>query len=666
MSQERKDSPLSPGMRMLTGVSGKAVTIISVLMSLYALLYSGRLFDRLGLYIPAVPHRSLILAFVLALCFLLLPMGKRQNKNRLPWYDIILALIAVSGPLYNFFFWERNIDRYAFSQFYPYETILCYTTVLTLLEASRRVIGLAFPLVAVGFLLYTFFGPYVPGALRIPFLSFADITLYLTYQDSGVYGIALGLASTVILMFIIFSRFLFVTGAGEFFINLALSLMGHVRGGPAKVSVVASALFGTVSGSTTANVASTGVFTIPMMKRIGYRPEFAGAVESVASNGGQIMPPVMGMVAFLMAEFLGVSYWSICVAAFVPALLYYIAVFVMVDAEAARQGLSGLPRSECPSFIKTLKSGWIFLLPLVGLVYLLGVLQYSAETSVLYATGMIIILAILKWAFGAYQRHESLAQRHLGSAYKMGISGLSGGAIGIIPVATGCALAGVVIGAMSITQLGLKMADLAVSIAAGNQLVLLMLAAVACFILGMGMSSLPAYIMVVIVVAPALLRMGVPALSSHFFVFWWSLTSFITPPVAMAAYVAAAIAQTSPNKVALNATRLGICTFVLPFMLVYNPALMLKGTLPEILQAVLLALIGVVLLSWGLGGYALKRTSPWQRVFLLIAGIVFMTMDIRLALGGIVLGATTIIWQMRDKLRERRAVWAQASVTQPK
>jgi len=419
------------------------------------------------------------------------------------------------------------------------------------------------------------------------------------------------------------------------------------------VAVVASGFMGMMSGATTANIASTGVFTIPLMKKTGYTPEFAGAVETVASNGGQIMPPIMGLVAFVMAEWLGIKYWNICLVSFIPAFLYFTAVFIMVDSEAARVGLRGMPRSECPPLLKTLKEGWIFLIPLFLLIFLLGVLMYTPETSVLYALAALLLLSAIKWAIGVPKKGGSTAQGYAQTAWRTGVAGLKGGGEGMIMPGIACACAGIIIGTLSVTQIGIVLSDAAVALAGGNQLILLALAAFACFILGMGMSSLPAYILVVIVVAPALLKFGVPPLASHLFIFWFAIVSFITPPVAIGAYVAAGIAGGSPMKTGLRAVRLGFCTFTLPFMLVYNPALILQGSAGEIILAVITSLVGVAFISWGIGGYFLRRENLWQQLLLLAAGIMFITLQTQTVIIGLILGAIVTAWQVRTLRRER-------------
>jgi len=648
-----EEKPAGATQTLPSGTTGKLVTIVGVMASIYAILFVSHVNDALGIFIPQVAHRSLILAFLLTLCFLLLPAGRGKPGGKLAWYDILLILIGVAGPVYNFFTWSGNAERYAFQEFHTFEIVFCFTTILAVLEAARRAIGPGMPLVALLFLLHMFFGNQLSGVFHVHKVMIPDVVYAFAYYDAGIYGIALGVAATIIIMFIIFSQFMFATGAGDFMIKLALSIFGHVRGGPAKVAVVASGFMGMMSGATTANIASTGVFTIPMMKRTGYTPEFAGAVETVASNGGQVMPPIMGLVAFVMAQWLGINYWSICLVSFIPAFLYFTAVFIMVDSEAARVGLRGMPRSECPPLLKTLKEGWIFLIPLFLLIFLLGVLMYSPETSILYALGALLLLSVIKWVSGAYKKKDTTAQGAAKSAWKVGVAGLSGGATGMIRPGIACACAGLIIGALSVTQIGIVLSDAAVALAGGNQLILLALAAFACFILGMGMSSLPAYILVVIVVAPALQNFGVAPLASHLFIFWFAIVSFITPPVAIGAYVAAGIAGGNPMKTGLRAVRLGFCTYTLPFMFVYNPALILQGSPGEIALALVASLVGIAFLAWGIGGYFLRRENLPQQLLLLAAGIAFITMEPKMVSVGLVLGAIVTGWQVRTLLRER-------------
>ncbi|MFC1907345.1 TRAP transporter permease [Chloroflexota bacterium] len=652
VEQEERHHRETTNLRLFKGAKAKLVTVVASLLSIYVLLFVTRIFDAIGVFIPQVAHRSLFLAFLLTLCFLLLPIRKGEPRNKLPWYDILFIVLSLVPTLYNFFTWRGNADRYAFHDFYTFEIIFAFITIFVVLEATRRAIGLAMPLVALIFLLHMFFGTHLTGVFHVHEVIMTDVASAFVFHDTGIYGIALGVAASIIIMFILFSQFMFATGAGDFFINLALSLFGHVRGGPAKVAVVASGFMGMMSGATTANIAATGVFTIPMMKRIGYKPEFAGAVETVASNGGQIMPPIMGLVAFVMAEWLGMRYWQIALISFIPAFLYFTAVFIMVDSEAAKLGLRGMSRSECPPLLKTLREGWIFLLPLFGLIIFLGVLLYSPETSILYSLGMLLLLSVFKWMLRTYRKGSITFQGAAQPAGRIAVTGLKGGATGMLMPGIACACAGIIIGALSITQIGIVLSDAAVALAGDNQLILLALAALACLILGMGMGSLPAYIMVVIIVAPALLKFGVPPLPTHLFVFWFAIVSFITPPVAVGAYVAAGIAGAEPMKTGLRAIRLGFCTYTLPFMFVYNPALLLQGSAVEIALAAVTSLVGIALLAWGIGGYLLRKENLLQQIMLLAAGLFFITMNPNLVIGGLILGGIVVVWQFRAMRQE--------------
>ena len=630
------------------------ITVIATLLSLYAILYVldvGQVFSR---YVENVQHCAVVLAFFLSLTFLIHPTNPKL-KTKIPWYDIIIIILAIAGPLYLVFVWKSQQFRISFEEFHTVEYVLAFVTVLMVLEATKRIMGIAMPLVALFFIIHATFGSYFPGFLRVASATPARLAHILFYSNEGLYGIALSVASTVILMFIIFGQFLMKSGAGDFFVNLALSVLGHVRGGPAKVAVLASAFFGTMTGATTANIATTGVFTIPMMKKIGYRPEFAAAVETVASNGGQIMPPVMGTVAFIMAEWLNVSYWSICVAAFIPAVLYYVAEFIMVDGEAVRLGLKGSPRAECPPFWKTLRAGWFYVLPVVALIFLIGALRYSPQYSALYALAIMLALSAITGLLSVFKRKARLDSSTAKSSANLIINGLAGGAREALSAGTACATAGLIIGSLSLTQLGIKLSAAIVAVAGGNELLLLSLAAAACYVLGMGMSSVPCYMMVVILVAPALLKFGVPPLASHLFVFYWAITSFITPPVAVGSYVAAAIAKAKPMQTGFEAMRLGISTFIVPFMFVYRRGLLLEGTAGDIILTCAVSLIGIVLLSWGLGRNALRQTSWTQSVLLTIAGLLLVIPNWTVNITGAVIGGFILLWQIRDIISARAA-----------
>jgi TRAP transporter 4TM/12TM fusion protein len=621
------------------GVKARIVSVIAITMALYNLFYFSHAFEKMGIYILAASHAAANVGFILVLVFLLAPIKKGIPRDKIPWYDSLFAFFSALGTGYFFFMGRGMIMRDALPDIFSVDLLMGSLTIILILEASRRVIGVAMPMIAIFFILETMFSNYIPGLFQGRGFSWGSIVKQLYIWDAGIFGIPMYVASTIVIAFIIFSNFLQHSGAGKFIIDVAFSLFGSFKGGPAKVAVVASALFGTISGSTSANVAGTGVFTIPMMKQVGYKPHFAGAVEAVASNGGQIMPPVMGAVAFIMCEFLQISYISVCIAALLPAILYFLALLIMVHLEALKEGLRGLPREMLPSFKKTMWSGWFYLIPIVVLVFFLAFHQYSPEFAVLYALGSLFLV-------GLFKKGSILRLRKITECLKS--SGLA-----MLEVGTACATAGIIIGCIGLSGLGQKLSTGLVSLSGGSLPVLLVVTAIAAFILGMGMTSIPIYIMLVILVAPALIQMGVLPLAAHLFVFYWGLVSFITPPVCIAAFVAAAIAESKPFQTGWQATKLGIASFIIPFFFVYSPVLLLKGPPWEIMQAVITSSLGIVALSASVSGYGLRHLNFWERLLLFGAAMLLIHVGwktdlVGFALMGIV-ASNQIIGRRRQK-----------------
>lgn len=626
--------------RQLKGLLGKVLTVITVGYCLFAILYIGHVFERFGIYINVVSYRALFLAFLTTLTFLMLPVSG-SKRGKVPWYDLLFLVLGIAGPVYIFLIYERfAATRFAFGEFYPYEIVLAILTTLSVLEIARRIVGMAMSIIAIIFLLHVGFGSYLPGDFYVPATTLDDAVHFLVYSPEGIFGTILGVASRLIIMFVIFSQFLQVTPLGKFFINISLALLGHVRGGPAKVAVVASSLFGTLSGSPNANVAATGTFTIPLMKSIGYKPNFAGAVEAVASSGGQIMPPIMGVCAFIMADLLRIPYWNVCVAALIPALLYYLAVFIAVDAEAVKNGLSGVPRDQCPPVLQTLKEGWAALIPLVVLVLLLGALRYDAATAALYATVVLIIVSMI----------PKRTRLKLGDF----VEGFRGTGPATLAAGNACACAGVMVGALMITQSGLRLSDLIVKLSGGNLLLLLVLAGALTYLFGMGMASVPAYLMVVVLVAPALVKLGLPGLVAHMFVFYWIVIHFYTPPVCTAVYTACGISGGSPMRTALTSMRISIASYIVAFMLVYRQELLLlKGSPLDIILVSLVCAIGVAFLAWGLAGFVLShKINVWQRALLISGSTVLFLPYLLSNIIGLALGGSVFAWTgMEQRLR---------------
>jgi TRAP transporter 4TM/12TM fusion protein len=613
------------------GWLGKTIAVLGVLYTVYHILFISHALERLGIYLHSEEHLSLSLGLILTVAFLALPLRRGPPRNTVPWYDVILIMVSIAATGYIFLFFETNIAIRGITA-NTIETILGSLLIVAVLEATRRAIGLVFPAVAAFFVIH----PLIAGYLPIDILHFRNIPLprimgTLYSWPEGLFGVPMYVAGTILVAFIFFAQFLTRSGAGAFFIDIAMGLFGRFRGGPAKAAVFSSALFGTLSGSTTANVTSTGVFTIPLMKRIGYKPAFAGAVETVASNGGQIMPPVMGAVAFLIAEFLGIGYGQIIIVAAVPAIIYFLTVFFQIDFEAAKSSIRGSPRSELPKAGETFRNGWFYIVPLLVLVFLLVGPRYSPQLSALYS--VLVLIAVLSFT---KKSRAKMTPTSIMAAFE-------GTARTMIMVSVACASAGLVVGSMFLTATGLRLAGALQSVAGGIELLLLVAAALTCFILGMGMSSIPAYLIVAVTVVPALTQppYEVIPLAAHMFSFYWAIVSFITPPVAIAAYAAAAIAGANPMATALNATRLGVATFVLPFAFIYNPALLLYGSPIEILSAVAFALVGALALSAGVARYLLRRATIWETVLLIAAGLAMTVLaDVWIKLAALgVLGA---------------------------
>lgn len=631
---EREDE--KAGKRSLTGSASFLFTALAVSMSLFHLYTAGYM------VFTAMVQRSLHLGLALVLIFLHFPPTHKANRNHVPLLDWVLIFLSAVTCLYITFNWEALSEAVRIASPNEVDMLLGIIATLLVLESTRRTAGLALPLVAIGFILYGFLGPHMPGMLNhpgIPLNQFIGMNYLFT---EGIFGTPLGVSATFVIVFIIFGAFLEQSGGGKFFIDLACALFGAVRGGPAKIAIFSSGFFGTISGSAVANVVGTGTFTIPMMKKIGYRPHFAGAVEAVASTGGLIMPPVMGAAAFVMAEILGVSYISVCIAAVLPAVLYYISLFVFIDLEAAKEGLRGIPKEEKPKIRQVLREGGHLLIPPALLVYLLAFLQWSAMKAGFYAVVATVGLAMLR-------KNTRLDGRKL-------IAALRKGATGALQVAAVCACAGIVIAIVSITGLGLTFSSVLIQMAHGNLFLLLVLTMVASLILGMGLPATPCYIILAVLAAPAIMEMKISPMAAHLFVFYFGCISAITPPVAVAAYAGAAIAGTDPMRTGYTAWRLGLAAFIVPFMFIYGPPLIMVGTPMEILAASLTAVIGVTFLASALQGFALARMNSVERITLFGAALLLIKPGWVTDLAGVGIGAVIGLGQLSRYRRRRRMV----------
>ncbi len=611
--------------RRFSGLLDKLAAGLASLLGLYILLYVGDLFSyfRVELY---GAHRALVYTITLILVFLLVPAGRSAPRDRVPWYDVLLTIGGGASAFYMFLNWEQ-VTRF-YGQPTPLILVLGGIMLVTTLEAARRTVGTAVAILGAAFIAYVLFGNYFPGFLFTRGYSYARMIGHFYTSDGALFGLALEIFSVVVATYVIFGQFIQVSGAGDFFLKLGISLVGRYRGGPAKVAVVASSVFGTVSGSAVANVVVDGPITINMMKGLGYRAAFAGGVEAAASNGGQIMPPVMGAAAFLMAEILGVPYWSVAVAAFLPAVLYYVALYFMLDFEAAKTGLRGMDRKDIPPFVETLKEGWFFLLPVVVLLVLIGHVGYNVAKSGLYS--LLVLVAV------SYFRKETRLDLNKIK------SGLQQGALAFAELGAAAAVIGIIMAAVSLTGLGMSLSSGLIEASAGHLWLLLLLTAIASIIMGMGASTLLVYIVLAMFVAPAIIKMGVEPLAAHLFIFYFGCMSLVTPPVALAAYAAAVIAKADYWKTGWEASRLGIVGYIVPFIFVYQPALLLKGSAGEVLLAAATAIIGTIALAGAMSGFFFGSIFQWQRALLAVGAVTLIYPGWKTDLLGLILVAVVV------------------------
>ncbi len=621
------------------GVMGWVVTAIAVTFSLFHLYtsYAGVL--------PALQHRAVHLTFVLVLIFLLFPTARGKMRSKLYFIDILLALVSIAMGVYIYTQYYELSSRQGLPN--AFDIWFGFIVTLLILESTRRVMGWAMPLVAIFFILYGFLGRYVPAPFSHGGLTFEEVFAGLFTTLEGIFGVALGVSSTYIVAFVIFGAFLTQSGGSEFFFDLAQSLFGTVRGGPGKVSVLSSSLFGTVSGSAVANVMVDGWLTIPMMKKVGFRAHVAGAIEAVASTGGQIMPPVMGAAAFIMAEILAVPYYKVALAAAIPAILYYASLFIIIDLEAAKLGIAGLKRADLPKFKAVMISEGYLLIPLIALVFMLVVLLYSPMLASFYTILVIVFVSFFKRAARMTPKKIFAALREAG--------------INTISVASACACAGIIVGMFSLTGLGHKLSYILVQLSGGDLFLLLLFTAICNIILGMGMPTTAVYIILATLAAPALIKVGVIPMAAHLFVFYYGCLSMITPPVALAAYAAASLAETPPMKTGFAAWRIGLAGFIVPFMFVYGPELILVGSIIDIIITCVTAMIGIWALAISIEGYIFRNFPWWQRVFTFAAALLLIKPGIITDVVGLAIFIPFLIFQYKRSGREagkRKAVEA--------
>jgi len=609
--------------RKLGGRWGLIIAIIAIGFSLFQLYTAA--FGML----PAQLQRAVHLGFVVLLVFLLYPAHKGKI-HKITITDLILAAAGVSSAGYLVWNYKELIARAG--AFTTIDVLVGAVGILVVMEACRRVVGLPMLIIAIFFIIYAYFGSYMPGFLNHRGYSAERIITHLWFTTEGVLGVPIGVCSTFIFLFILFGAFMEQTGIAMLFIDLANAIAGFASGGPAKVAVLTSALEGTVSGSSVSNTVGSGSFTIPMMKKLGYSREFAAAVEAAASTGGQLMPPIMGAAAFLMAEALGMPYLDIAVAAIIPAGLYFAGIWIMVHLEAKKTGLKGMSRDELPKFRTVMAERGHLFVPLVAIIYFL----VEGATPVKAAFYGIIFSII-----------ASFLRRSTRLTFKQFIEALQAGAKSVLGVAVACGIAGIIVGIVTLTGLGLKMASGLLVFSGGVKYLTLFFAMIASLILGMGVPTTANYLITSTIMAPAVIQLGIPALAAHMFVFYFGIVADITPPVALAAYAGSAIAGGNPLRTGITAVKLAIAAFIIPYIFVNSPVLLLiNASTVQIVAITITSLVGMVGVGAALEGFYFVRMNAVERILIFAGGIMLIDPGLFTDLTGLGFFAAVTAYQM--------------------
>jgi len=591
---------LSDKKRQLIGTTLLIVNTICFVMALYQLYAAG-----IETFIANI-QRAIHLGFGMSIVYLIYPATKKSVKNRIPLYDVIFAVLSTVVNAYLVIYFQELSMRAGMMTTTDY--IMGLIMMILLLEAARRVVGPVLVGVAGFFLVYTLFGAYFPAVIAHRGVSLENLVRHMYLTTEGVYGTALGVSASFIFLFILMGAILSHMGTGEFLIEIAICAFGKQVGGPAKAAVVSSALFGLVNGSAVANIATTGTFTIPLMKKVGYKAHFAGSTEAAASIGGQIMPPVMGAAAFIIAENLGVSYIKVCAAAALPAFLYFTGIFFAVHQEAIKMNIKGLPDEDIPNLKEVLKRAYL-IIPLVAIIGML-IVGFSPAMAGFIA---IVVAIALSWL----KPESRLTPKKLFYAF-------SDGAKNALEVLIACAVVGFIVGSFTMTGMGLKLAALVVEVGGGVLIVTLLLTALASLVLGMGVPTTANYVMMAMITVPAVAAMGVLPMAAHLFCFYYGIISDLTPPVALGALAGSGIAGAKFMPTAINATKLGCAAYVVPFFFVYNPILLLGQFpfTPALLLVLPFTVLGIMILSCALYGFLITKTIWYERIMLF--GIAFL------------------------------------------
>ena len=592
--------------RSLSGRTGQVVKFISFLIPLYCVfgtLNISGLYFKTNFYEPA--FRAIFLGLMLTLTFLFYRATEESPQDRVPWYDIGLILLNWVPTLYEFFIYPKLVRGFRTGAT-PLEQGLFILELLILSEAMRRTVGMSVVGITIIFIGYAYTAYLLPGLWGAPQFSWERLTEYMYLHDSGIFGFVLGIPSNLIIFFVVFGSFLTATGITKLFSDAALALAGGVRGGPAKVAIIGSAAMGMISGSASANVATVGVVTIPLMKRVGYKDYFAAGVESVASTGGIITPPVMGSIAFIIAETTGLGYPAVCLAAVFPAILYYTAIYFQLDFEAAKLGLRGLPPEDLPKIKDVMKKNWYLLTPIVILVVLI-MTGMEVQEAVLYSIGTVVAMSWLS-------EGSRLGFRKIYDA-------IADAPTGIVFVVPAMAAAGVLTGSVSLTGIGVNLGVLVHDTTGDNLWALAALTWIIIYASGLAIGEIIIYIVMSIILVPTFMKLGVPILAAHMFIFYMCVASFITPPNCPPVFVSCSIAGSTMWKTGFAAMKLGVICFIMPFLILFDPVLITHTPWSHLIVAMATAISGSYFLAAGIEGWMLGKASGWQRILFLIGGL---------------------------------------------
>ena len=629
------------------GWTAPAVNALAVVLTLAACSWGADLYRTFGLLLIDEQFNAFMLAVALAMVFLSVRAGKGGSGTP-PWYDVLAAAAGCLAALY--VAWNYRALSDAIAQRPLHGILVGGILLLLVLEGLRRLAGTVLTVILLAFIAYGFFGHLIPGDFQGRRVSPEGLLLYLSLDVNGVFGSVFGIAATVVVTFLFFGALLNRSGGADFFNDIAIAAFGRSRGGSAKIAVVSSLLFGTISGNAVANVVVGGIVTIPMMKKAGYKPHDAAAIEAVASTGGQLMPPVMGAAAFIMAELLGIPYSQIAIAATIPAVLYYVALYIQSDLEAGKNGIQAVPEAEIPPFRTVMAEGWHFLVPLAVIIFGLFWLNQTPEMAALYSSLALVVCTFARPYRGKRMRLDDIYRAMI----ETGRASLD-----LLMIA---AAAGFIIGILNVTGLSFALTIALVHLGAGNAAIMLVLAAAIAIVLGMGMPTVGVYVLLAALVAPALTEVGIPPLAAHLFVLYFGMMSMTTPPVAVAAYAAASIIQADFMRTGLAGVRFGWSAYIVPFLFVWSPTLLMQGSALDVTLAFLTAAAGIYLVSVGVVGYMIRPVGPLRRVAFAVAGLALMIPArafegaIWTDVGGAVVGAALVAWELTAMRRAREPV----------